>query len=499
MTLQLDQFIQGFVLASTWTNLGFALIGCLLGTLIGVLPGIGPLATISMLLSMTVFLDPLASLVMLSGIYYGAQYGGSTTAILCNLPGEASSVVTCLDGHRMAQAGRAGAALATAALASLFAGVIATGIIAVFGPVLSQFALKFNAPEYFALLLLGLLAAVLFSHGSTTKALAMACLGVLFGVIGTDVETGAARYTFRIPELSDGLGIVAVSMGLFGLAEIVVNLSGRSERQVVGYKLTKLWLTAQEFRAAAPAAARGTVIGSLLGILPGGGIVLSTFAAYMFEQRVAKDPSRFGKGAIEGLAAPEAANNAAAQTSFIPLLTLGIPTSPTLALLLGAMIIQGIQPGPEVMVKRPDLFWGLIASMFIGNVMLVIINLPLIGMWVQLLRVPYRILFPVIIVLCCIGAYSLENSQADLIVISLFAAIGVLFVALGFQPIPLLLGFILGPLAEENLRRAMVISGGDPIVFVQRPVCLVIVLILVAMVLMMALPTFRAKREVFVE
>ncbi|MBP8297806.1 MAG: tripartite tricarboxylate transporter permease [Burkholderiales bacterium] len=495
MTSQLDAFLNGFTLALTWSKLGFALIGCLLGTLIGVLPGIGPLATVSMLLSMTVFLDPLSSLVMLAAIYYGAQYGGSTTAILCNLPGEASSVITCLDGHKMAQNGRAGAALATAALASLFAGCVGTLIIAGFGPVLSAFALNFNAPEYFALMVLGILASVVFSNGSTTKALAMACIGVLFGLIGTDVETGASRMTFGATEIGDGLGVVGVSMGLFGLGEIIFNLSRPANREIAGYSVGKLWLTREEFRAAWPAALRGTTIGSLLGILPGGGVMLSTFASYIFEQRVAKDPSRFGKGAIEGVAAPEAANNAAAQTSFIPLLTLGIPTSPTLALLLGAMIIQGIQPGPEVMIKRPDLFWGLIASMFIGNVMLVVINLPLIRMWVQLLRVPYRILFPVIIVLCCIGAYSLENSSTDLVVLSLFAGIGVLLVVLGFQPIPLLLGFILGPLAEENLRRAMVIADGSVMMFVQRPVSLVLVIIIALLFLLVVLPGFRRKRD----
>jgi TctA family transporter len=495
MNFQLDALLNGFALAMTWSKLGFALIGCLLGTLIGVLPGIGPLATVSMLLSMTVFLDPLSSLVMLAAIYYGAQYGGSTTAILCNLPGEASSVVTTLDGHKMAQNGRAGAALATAALASLFAGCVGTLIIAVFGPVLSGFALNFNAPEYFALMVLGVLASVVFSQGSSTKAMAMAAMGVLFGLIGTDVETGAARMTFGATEIGDGLGVVGVSMGLFGLGEIIYNLSTSEKREVAGFDVGKLWLTKKEFMAAWPAALRGTMIGSLLGILPGGGVMLSTFAAYIVEQKTAKDPSRFGKGAIEGVAAPEAANNAAAQTSFIPLLTLGIPTSPTLALLLGAMIIQGIQPGPEVMIKRPDLFWGLIASMFIGNVMLVIINLPLIRMWVQLLKVPYRILFPVIIILCCIGSYSLESSSVDLVVLSLFAAIGVVFTAFGFQPIPLLLGFILGPLAEENLRRAMMIANGDPTLFVTRPVSLVLVVIIAVLLLLLVLPAFRKKRE----
>jgi TctA family transporter len=497
MTSQVDGLLSGFALALTWSKLGFALIGCLLGTLIGVLPGIGPLATVSMLLSMTVFLDPLSSLVMLAAIYYGAQYGGSTTAILCNLPGEASSVVTTLDGHKMAQNGRAGAALATAALASLFAGCIGTLIIAGFGPVLSRFALNFNAPEYFALMVLGILASVVFSHGSSTKALAMAVMGVLFGLVGTDVETGAGRMTFGATEIGDGLGVVGVSMGLFGLGEIIFNLSKSEKREVAGFSVGRLWLTMKEFKSAWPAAVRGTSIGSLLGVLPGGGVMLSTFAAYIVEQKWAKDPSRFGKGAIEGVASPEAANNAAAQTSFIPLLTLGIPTSPTLALLLGAMIIQGIQPGPEVMIKRPDLFWGLIASMFIGNVMLVIINLPLIQIWVQLLKVPYRILFPIIIVLCCIGGYSIESSATDLVVLSLFATLGVTFAAFGYQPIPLLLGFILGPLAEENLRRAMMIGDGNPLMFVQRPVSLALVITIAVLLLLLVLPAFRKKRDQF--
>jgi putative tricarboxylic transport membrane protein len=494
-----DTILYGFSLAGTWQNLGFALVGCLLGTLIGVLPGVGPLATISMLLSMTIYLDPLSSLVMLAGIFYGAQYGGSTTAILCNLPGEASAVVTVLDGHQMARKGRAGAALAVAALSSLFAGICATIVIALFAPVLSNFALRFNAPEYFALMLLGLMAAVVFSGARMPRALAMACLGVLLGCVGTDVETGASRFTFGLPELSEGIGMVALSMGLFGLSEIIMNISNSDSREVMQAKIGRLWPSREEAGRAAPAAARGTLIGSLLGVLPGGGVVLSTFVAYMFEQKISKTPEIFGKGAVEGLAAPEAANNAAAQTSFIPLLTLGIPTTPTLALMLGAMVMQGIQPGPEVMVARPDLFWGLIASMLIGNVMLVIINLPLIGLWVQLLRVPYRILFPVILTICCIGAYSLEFSAVDLMALSAFAGAGVLLVAFGFPPVPLLLGYILGPLAEENLRRAMAISGGDTTVFVTRPISLTIMLLIVALIAVVTLPSFRRNREVFDE
>ncbi|MTH62013.1 tripartite tricarboxylate transporter permease [Paracoccus litorisediminis] len=495
----LHEFMNGFGLAASWQNLGFALVGCVLGTLIGVLPGVGPLATISMLLSITIYLDPLSSLVMLAGIFYGAQYGGSTTAILCNLPGEASAVVTVLDGHKMARKGRAGAALAIAALGSLFAGIVATLIIALFAPALSKFALRFNAPEYFVLMMLGLFAAVVFSHGKMSKALAMTALGILLGTIGTDIETGASRYTFGVPQLSEGIGIVALSMGLFGLSEIIMNISRTESREVLSATIGRLWPSREETRRAAPAVVRGTAIGALLGLLPGGGVTLSTFAAYIFEKKISKNPQEFGQGAVEGLAAPEAANNAAAQTSFIPLLTLGIPTTPTLALLLGAMIMQGIQPGPQVMTTRPDLFWGLIASMLIGNVMLVIINLPMIGVWVQLLRVPYRILFPVILTICCIGAYAMEFSSVDLISMALFAGAGVLLSAFGFPPVPLLLGFILGPLAEENLRRAMAIAGGDITVFVTRPVSATMIGVILLMVLIMAAPKFRRNRAVFDE
>jgi TctA family transporter len=495
----LDGFLYGLNLASTWTNLGFALIGCFLGTLVGVLPGIGPLATVSMLMGMTIFLDPLSSMVMLAGIYYGAAYGGSTTAILCNLPGEASAVMSCLDGHQMARRGRAGAALATAALASLFAGCFATAVIAFLGPLLSEYALRFNAPEYFALLLVGIIACVLFSKGSVLKALTMACMGIVLGTIGQDIETGAARLTFGSPLLREGIGTVALSMGLFGLAEIILNLSQSETRQVVGYEIGSMMLTRQEFRDAAPAAVRGTMIGSLFGLLPGGGVTLSTFAAYIVEQRISRHPERLGTGAIEGLAAPEAANNAAAQTSFIPLLTLGIPTSASMALLLGVMIMQGIQPGPEVITKNPQLFWGVIASMLIGNVMLVIINLPLINIWVQLLKVPYQILFPIIIALCCVGAYSAELSSVDLIALSCFTGLGVMLSALGFQLVPLLVGFILGPLAEESLRRSMAIAGGDASVFLTRPVSAAIVGALVLMVIVVALPKFRAKRDLLTD
>jgi putative tricarboxylic transport membrane protein len=492
-------FFSGFVVAATPTNLLFAFVGSLLGTLIGVLPGIGPLATISMLLSFTLLMDPLTSLIMLASIYYGASYGSSTTAILCNLPGEVSSVITCIDGHMMARNGRAGAALATAALSSLFAGCVATFLIVLFAPPLASIALSFSASEYFLLVLLGLIASIVFSHGSVLNASAMGLLGVLLGLVGTDVETGTLRYTFGIREISAGLDIVPVGMALFGLTEIIINLSNPTTRNVMMKKITHLRPSRRDFKDAALPAVRGTAIGSLLGLLPGGGAALSPFASYMLEKRVAKDPSRFGKGAIEGVAGPEAANNASAQTSFIPLLTLGIPTNPVIALMLGAMLIQGIQPGPNVITSRPDLFWGLIASMIIGNLLLVIINLPMIGIWVRLLKVPYRVLFPAIVIFCCIGAYSLNMTPIMLFIMGGFAVFGVLITILGFQPIPLLLGFVLGPLAEENLRRAFVISRGDPSIFVTRPLSIVLVLMIVALLVLVFLPTFQKSKEAFVE
>jgi TctA family transporter len=497
MDLQIDNLLFGFSQALTWQNLLFCFIGCVLGTLIGVLPGIGPLATISMLLSITVYFPPLTSLIMLAGIYYGAQYGGSTTAILCRIPGESSSIITCLDGYEMAKQGRGGAALATAALASLFAGIVGTLVITLFSPVLAKVAVSFNAPEYFALMLLGLISVVVFSQGSLLNALAMACVGVMLGLVGSDIETGTARFTFGVPELSEGLNLVAVGMGLFGLGEIISNLSRhhRGEDISVISNVNRLWITRQEFREAAPAAVRGTGIGSLLGLLPGGGVLLSTFAAYIVEKKISRTPAKFGTGAIEGVAAPEAANNAAAQTSFIPLLTLGIPSTPTIALLLGAMLIQGIQPGPQIITEKPDLFWGLIASMFIGNVMLVVINLPMIGLWVRLLKIPYEIMFPAIIIFCCIGTISLANSMTDLVVMSGFAFLGIFLLAFGFQPVPMLLGFILGPLAEENLRRALVISDGSFTALLSRPITLVLFLLTVMMLLSVLIPAIREQKD----
>ena len=496
----LQHLYDGFTIALTLQNILYAFIGCMLGTLIGVLPGIGPVATIAMLLPATFALNPVSALIMLAGIYYGAQYGGSTTAILVNLPGEVSSVVTCLDGYQMARKGQAGKALGIAALGSFFAGSVATLLIAGFAPPLAELALKFGPADYFSLMVLGLIAAVVLAHGSLTKAIAMIILGLLTGLIGTDVNSGVARYSFNMPELIDGVGIGTVAMGVFGFSEIIRNLELGEAREIFTKGVSGLWPNWKDIKQSSGAVMRGTILGSALGILPGGGPILGSFSAYTLEKKLAKDPSRFGKGAIEGVAAPESANNAAAQTSFIPLLTLGIPCTPTMALMIGAMIIHGIQPGPQIMTARPDLFWGMIASMWVGNFMLVVLNLPLIGMWVKLLTVKYDYLFPAILIFCCVGVYSINNAPMDVLLAALFGFIGYAFIKFQMEPAPLLLGFVLGPMMEENLRRALLLSRGDPMVFLDRPIsrCLLIVALLL-LALVMA-PAIKKKREeVFVE
>jgi TctA family transporter len=484
----------GFGAAVTPLNLGFCLFGCLIGTLIGVLPGIGPIATIAMLLPVTFGLSPLGALIMLAGIYYGAQYG-STTAILVNLPGESSSVVTCIDGYQMAQQGRAGAALAVAAVGSFVAGCVGTVVIAAFAPVLAAFAVKFRSPEYFALMLFGLIAAVVPAHGSVVKAVGMVILGLLVGLVGTESQSATSRFTFGVPELYDGVDFVPLAMGLFGLAEIMSNLDRRDDKRPVASAIASLWPRPDEIRRATPAILRGTAIGSLLGILPGGGAVLASFAAYTLEKKVSRFSAEFGKGAIEGVAAPEAANNAGAQTSFIPLLTLGIPSNPVMALMMGAMLIQGIAPGTAIISDRPELFWGMVASMWVGNLMLIIINLPLIGIWVRLLRVPYRLLFPCIVVLCCVGAYSVNASAFLILMMAGFALLGYVFGKLGCEGAPFLLGFVLGPLMEENFRRSMVLSFGDPMIFLRRPISLCILLASLALIILIIVPQLRTRRD----
>ena len=485
----------GFGVALTLQNIVYCFIGVLLGTLIGVLPGIGPVATIAMLLPATFTLPPVSALIMLAGIYYGAQYGGSTTAILVNIPGESSSVVTCLDGYAMARQGRAGPALTIAALGSFFAGTVSTLMLAMFAPPLAEIAFQFGPAEYFSLMVLGLIAAIVLARGSLIKAIAMIILGLLLGIVGADTNTGLFRFTFGLPQLADGIGFVVVAMGLFGFSEIIANLERRANREVVMAEIKSLMPTREDFAASWKAVLRGTGIGALLGILPGGGAVLGSFAAYTLEKKIAKDPSRFGKGAIEGVAAPESANNAGAQTSFIPLLTLGIPSNAVMALMVGAMTIHGITPGPQVMTERPELFWGMIASMWIGNLLLVILNLPLIGIWVKLLSVPYRILYPAILLFCCIGVYSLNNSAVDVGLALFFGLLGYLFIKLDCEPAPLLLGFVLGPMMEDNLRRAMLLSRGNPAVFFTRPLSLALLLVALALLIVVVLPAVRKKRE----
>ena len=485
----------GFGVALSWQNLMYCFFGVLLGTLIGVLPGIGPLATIAMLLPVTFTLPPISALIMLAGIYYGAQYGGSTTAILVNIPGESSSVITCIDGYQMARQGRAGPALAIAALGSFFAGSVATLIIALFAPPLAEVALKFGPAEYFSLMVLGLVGATVLAHGSLVKAIAMTLLGLLLGLIGTDVNSGVARFTFGLAELSDGIGFIIIAMGLFGFSEITLNLERGESREVFVKKITNIMPTWQDIKDSSGAVLRGSAIGSVLGILPGGGALLSSFAAYTLEKKIG-DTSNFGKGEIRGVAAPEAANNAGAQTSFIPMLTLGIPSNVVMALMIGAMMIQGIAPGPQVMTEKPDLFWGLIVSMWIGNLMLVILNLPLIGIWVKLLTVPYRLLYPSILLFCCVGVYSLSNQPFDVMLAALFGILGYVFIKLECEPAPLILGFILGPLMEENLRRAMLLSRGDATVFFTKPISGVLLGIAIVLLLVTLAPAVRKTREV---
>jgi len=491
----LENLALGFDVALSIHNLTFAFLGALIGTAIGVLPGLGPTATISLLLPLTFGVEPTTAIIMLAGIYYGSQYGGSTTAILLNLPGEISAVVTAIEGHKMAQQGRAGAALAAAALGSFFAGSVATVVVAASGPLLTEVALSFGPADYFALMLLGLIVACVLAQGSVLKAVCMVVLGVAFGLIGTDVQTGQQRFTFGVPELSDGINFVALAMGLFGVAEIMLNLEKPEIREGRIAKRGPLWLSREEWRYAIPASVRGTVLGTALGILPGGGAALSSFGSYMLERKITRRPERFGNGAIEGLAGPESANNAGAQTAFIPLLTLGIPSNSVMALMVGALIIQGIQPGPRMVEAQPELFWGLIASMWIGNLMLLVINLPMIGLWVQLLKVPYKFLFPSILVFCCIGAYSINNNVFDVYTMMIFAGLGYMFSKLGLQSAPLLLGFVLGPMMEEHLRRAMLLSRGDPTVFVERPISATLLALALIALLAMTLPSLRRGKE----
>ena len=485
----------GLATAVSLQNLFYCFVGVLLGTLIGVLPGIGPVATIAMLLPITYALPPTAALIMLAGIYYGAQYGGSTTAILVNLPGEASSVVTCLDGYQMARQGRAGPALAIAAIGSFIAGTVSTLICALLAAPLAAVATQFGPAEYFSLMVLGLIGAVVIANRSVLKAIGMVLVGLILGLVGIDVNSGAQRFTFGVTELLDGIGFIGLAVGVFAVTEIVMNLEKKDSREVFTDKVGKLMPSRDEFRQSVKPIARGTLVGSVLGVLPAGGALLASFASYAVEKRLAKDPSRFGKGAIEGVAGPEAANNAGAQTSFIPMLTLGIPPNVVMALMIGAMMLHNIQPGPQVMTKNPELFWGLIASMWLGNLMLVVLNLPLIGIWVRLLSVPYRLLYPAIILFCCIGVYTLSNNTFDVRLVVLFGAVGYLFAKIGCEPAPMLLGFILGPMMEEYFRRALVIERGDFRVFIERPISAGLLAAALVVLVSMSLPAIAKWRQ----
>ena len=495
-----ENLALGFGTALSLKNLGLCFLGCLVGTLIGVLPGVGPIATIAMLLPITFGIDPTGALIMLAGIYYGAQYGGSTTAILVNIPGEATSVVTTLDGHQMARQGRAGVALGIAAIGSFIAGCVATLVIAALGEPLTKLALLFGPAEYFSLMVMGLVFAVVLARGSLPKAIAMIVLGLLLSTVGTDLETGQERLTFGIAELSDGVDFAVLAMGIFGFAEIIRNLENPEARDVVRGKIGRLLPSWADFKQSIAPIARGTGLGAMLGILPGNGAVLGPFASYTLEKKIAKDSSRFGRGAIEGVAGPEAANNAGAQTAFIPLLTLGIPPNAVMALMVGAMTIHGIIPGPQVVTKNPQLFWGMIASMWVGNLMLLIINLPLVGVWVRLLKVPYSLLYPAILLFCCIGIYSINNSTSDVLFTAFFGLVGYALLKFGYEPAPLLLGFVLGKLMEEKLRQALILSRGSFATFVDRPVSAGLLLVAAVMLAIALLPAIRKGRdEVFTE
>ena len=489
--------LLGFESAVSLQNLFYCFVGVSVGTLIGVLPGMGPVATVAMLLPITYSLDPAAALIMLAGIYYGAQYGGSTTAVLVNIPGEAAAVVTCIDGHKMAKRGRAGAALGIAAIGSFIAGCFATVLIAAFAPPLTELAFEFGPAEYFSLMVLGLIGAVVLANGSLIKAICMIFVGLILGLVGSDINSGALRYTFGIDELMDGIDFVALSMGIYGFAEIMKNLELGSGRSVVPAKVTGILPTRADLKASAGPIARGTLLGSFLGILPGGGALLSSFASYTFEKKLAGDKADppFGEGNIRGVAGPESANNAGAQTSFIPMLTLGIPSNAVMALMIGAMMIHDITPGPQVMSTDPALFWGLIVSMWIGNLFLIILNLPMIGMWVQLLKVPYHWLYPAILCFCCIGVYSINSNVFDVWMTIGFGLVGYVFNKLGCECAPLILGFILGPMLEENMRRALLLSRGDLTVFVTSPLSASFLAMAAVLLIMVLAPAVRSGRE----
>ena len=488
-------FITGFSVALQPINLMFCFLGVFIGTLIGVLPGIGPVGTMAILLPVTYGIPPTTAIIMLAGIYYGAQYGGSTTSILVNIPGEAASVVTTLDGYQMALRGRAGPALGIAAFSSFIAGGFGVIGLQLLAPPLVSVALRFGPPEYFSLMILGFVILTYLAQKSMGKALMMAGVGVLLGTFGLDTMTGMPRFTFSIPELLDGIGLAPLAMGLFGISEILLNVEKKIKQELVTTKVKGLFPNLEDWRKALGAILRGTGLGFFLGILPGGGAVHGSFVSYAVEKRISKHPEEFGKGAIQGVAAPEAANNSAAQGAFIPLLTLGIPANVVMAILLGALMIHNITPGPMLVKEHPQLFWGVISSMYMGNIMLLVLNLPLIGLWVQLLRVPYAILFPLILFICVIGAYVINNSTVDVYIMLLFGVVGYLMRKLEYEPAPLVLAYVLTPLLENALRQSLILSGGSFGIFMVRPISAGCLLIAAGLLLSSLLPMIRQKRE----
>lgn len=480
----LENIVLGFSVAVSATNLSFCFIGVLLGMFIGVLPGIGPLAATSLLLPVTFYLEPSTALIMLAGVYYGAEYGGSTASILLNLPGTPANAVACLDGYPMSKQGRAGVALMMTTIGSFVGGSIGIVVLMALTPAVVAFAKAIGPTDYFAVMLFGLLAAATIGQGSPARGIAMVVIGVLLGSIGADMNSGTIRYGLGIPELFDGLHLVVLAMGLFGVSEVIASIT-TADRQAFqsSVSLRSMIPTRDDMRRSVFPILRGTAVGSFFGPLPGTGPSIAAFMSYALEKRVARDPSRFGQGAIEGVSAPESANNAAAQTAFVPTLAMGIPGSPTMAIMLGAMMIHGIQAGPLMMTEHPDVFWGVVASFWIGNLMLLVLNIPLIGIWVRILQIPYRLLYPSILCLICIGVYSTNSSAFDVWMVLFFGLVGYLFKILDLEPAPLLLGFILGPLMEEHLRRALLLSRGDFLVFFEQPISGTLIVVTVGLVL----------------
>jgi putative tricarboxylic transport membrane protein len=488
----MDGLLHGIAVATQWGNLLSCLIGVFVGTLIGVLPGVGPTATISMLLPLTIGLDPVSAIITIAGIYYGAQYGGSTTAILVNIPGEASSVITCLDGYQMAQQGRAGVAIGIAAIGSFIAGTLGAFGIALVSEPLVSFALRFGPPEYFMLMLLGFAVLLVLSRGSFSKSMIMISLGLFLGMVGQDVVTGEERFTFGLLELTDGISIVTLTMGLFGLSEVLLNLEQLAQRSITRLPIGRLLPNLEDWRQSRGAIARGSVLGFFIGVLPGGGAALASFISYTLEKHLSREPERFGRGAIEGVAGPESANNAGAAGSFIPLLTLGLPGNPATAILLGGFILYGVTPGPLLVQNHPEVFWGVIASMYVGNILLLLLNLPLVGVWVRLLRVPYRWLFPLLILFMIIGSYSVARSSFDLTLLLAFGLLGYLLKKLDFDATPLVLAFVLGDKIEVSLRQSLMMGHGSPAILVDRPIALAL---LVLVLIVAALPLLGAAGD----